>query len=81
MMGNNSVLSCCGVQQGDPLGPLGFTLTLQHIVDLIQSEVPGLSINAWYIDDGTLVGSPNDLLSALEIIERVSLVTRPRGGQ
>ncbi len=70
LMGNHSVLSCCGVQQGDPLGPLGFALTLQPIVDLIQSEVPGLSINAWYLDDGTLVGSPNDLVSALEIIER-----------
>ncbi len=70
LMGNHSILSCCGVQQGDPLGPLGFALTLQPIVDLIQSEVPDLSINAWYLDDGTLVGSPNDLMSALEIIER-----------
>ena len=62
--------SCSGVQQGGPLGPLGFALTLQPIIDCIQSEVPGLALNAWYLDDGTLIGSPNDLLSALEIIER-----------
>ncbi len=73
LMGNYSVLSCCGVQQGDPLGPLGFALTLPPIVGLIQSGVPGLSINAWYLDDVTLVRSPNDLLSVLEIIERKSL--------
>ncbi len=71
LLGSHSLLSCSGVQQGDPLGPLGFALTLQPIIDRIQSEVPGLALNAWYLDDGTLIGSPNDLLSALEIIERV----------
>ncbi|XP_064394938.1 uncharacterized protein LOC135342184 [Halichondria panicea] len=70
LLGSHSLLSCSGVQQGDPLGPLGFALTLQPIIDCIQSEVPGLALNAWYLDDGTLIGSPNDLLSALEIIER-----------
>ena len=49
LLGIHSLLSCSGVQQGDPLGPLGFALTLQPI---IQSEVPGLALNAWYLDDG-----------------------------
>ncbi len=70
LLGTHSLLSCSGVQQGDPLGPLGFALTLQPIIDRIKSEVPGLALNAWYLDDGTLVGSPNDLLSTLAIIER-----------
>ena len=60
-LGRDSILSCCGVQQGDPLGPLGFALTLQPFIEKIKAEVPGLSLNAWYIDDGTLVGSPEDL--------------------
>ena len=57
-LGEETILSCCGVQQGDPLGPLGFALALQPIIERIQQEVPNLAINAWYLDDGTLCGSP-----------------------
>ena len=28
LLGKDSIHSCCGVQQGDPLGPLGFALSL-----------------------------------------------------
>ena len=45
------ILSCCGVQQGDPVGPLGFALAIHPIVEKINEEVPGLLINAWYLDD------------------------------
>ena len=68
-LGEHSILSSCGVQQGDPLGPLGFALTLQPILEKIKEEVPNLLINAWYLDDGTLCGSASDLCSALAIIE------------
>ena len=34
-----------------------------------KSEVPGLSINVWYLDDGTLCSSAEDLRKALSIIE------------
>ena len=64
------ILSCCGVQQGDPLGPLCFALTLHPIVERIKAEVPGLKVNAWYLDDGTLCGSPKDLATALGIVEQ-----------
>ena len=64
------ISSCSGVQQGDPLGPLGFAVALQPIVDMINSKVPNLKINAWYLDDGTLVGSPSDLSLALSIVEQ-----------
>ena len=67
--GHHTVLSCCGVQQGDPLGPLCFALTLQPSIDKLKREVPNLSINVWYLDDGTLCGSPEDLCAALKIIE------------
>ena len=62
--------SCCSVQQGDPLGPLGFSLTLHHIFERTKVEVPSLALNAWYLDDGTLVGPPEGLSAALDIIER-----------
>ena len=68
--GDRTILSCRGVQQGDPLGPLGFALSLQPILERIRDEVPGLPINVWYLDDGTLCGSADDLLSALNIIEQ-----------
>ena len=70
LLGKESIRSCCGVQQGDPLGPLGFALTLHPLIKKIKAEVPGLSLNAWYLDDGTLMGCPQDLASALHIIER-----------
>ncbi len=54
---------------GSAPGPLGFALTLQPIMEHILSEVPGLKINVWYLDDGTLCGSPDDLAKALKLIE------------
>ena len=57
-LGKDSIRSCCGMQQWDPLGPLGFALTLHLIIERIKVEVPTLALNAWYLDDGTLVGSP-----------------------
>ena len=67
--GDQTILSCCGVQQGDPLDPLGFALALQPVIEQISREVPGLLINAWFLDNGTLCGSPSDLCAALSIIE------------
>ena len=67
--GNHIILSKCGVQQGDPLGPLGFAMALHPLIQQIKEQVPGLVINAWYLDDGTLYGSADDLLSALDILE------------
>jgi len=39
------------------------------LVKRIKSEVPNLRINACYLDDGTLCGSPSGLAAALKIIE------------
>ena len=47
---------------------MGFGLALHPIVEKIK-ELPGLLINVWYLDDGALCGSANDLLKALVIIE------------
>ena len=66
--GDHTINSICGVQQGDPLGPLGFVLTLHPIIQKVKSEVPGLLGNSWYLDDGILCRSPDDLNLALSII-------------
>ena len=67
--GENSILSQSGVQQGDPLGPLGFALALHPIVERIQEGAPSLNVNALYLDDGTLCGPPADPSKALHIVE------------
>ena len=68
-LGDDKIFRSCGVQQDDPLGPLCFAPTLHPVVEQIKMEVPGLLINAWYLDDGTLCGSCSDIYSALTIIE------------
>ena len=69
-LGDDSIRSCCGVQQGDPLGPLGLALTLHPLIERIKAEVPSIALNAWYLDDGTFVGTSEDLSAALHIVER-----------
>ena len=46
------ILSEEGVQQGDPLGPLLFCLTLQPIIRKLVSP-----LNLWYMDDGIIGGT------------------------
>jgi hypothetical protein len=58
-----------GVQQGDPLGPLLFSLPL-HIVVSEIAESCELLLNVWYLDDGTLIGSPPEVAKALDIIQK-----------
>ena len=67
-LGYNHLRSCCAVEKGDPLEPLGLALTLQPIVEEIEQRVLGLKMNKCYLDDGTLCGSPADLAAGLAII-------------
>ena len=69
----NDIIDCtAGVQQGDPLGPLLFAMGLQPIVEQIQRECPNLLMNAWYLDDGTLVGKTEDVFKAFTILCQMS---------
>ena len=56
------------MQQGDPLASLVFSLVLQPIIDTLEERVPGLKVNAWYLDDGTLVGTLDQLQEVVDIL-------------
>ena len=57
-----------GVHQGDPLAGLLFCLVLQLIVDTIEEEESDLILNAWYLDDGHIVGTKEELSRVVDII-------------
>jgi hypothetical protein len=59
--------SCQGVQQGDPLGPLLFALALYPLIHAINQSCE-LTLQAWYLDDGTIVGDTLMVAKALDII-------------
>ena len=43
---------------------------LKPIVDAIESEVADLILNAWYLDDGHIIGTKEELASVVDIIVR-----------
>jgi hypothetical protein len=56
-----------GVQQGDPLGPALFSLVLQSLILKIDCEC-STDLNRWYLDDGVLIGTPEELQKCIRII-------------
>lgn len=62
--GNKIILSRVGAQQGDPAGPLIFSLAIHPLVTLLQAE-----LNVWYLDDGTLGDTPANVLVDLSTIK------------
>ena len=60
-----------GVQQGDPLGPLLFSLLIQKLIAAIAAKCPELVLSCWYLDDGVLAGRTADLTEALRVIAEV----------
>ncbi|GKC57534.1 reverse transcriptase domain-containing protein [Tanacetum coccineum] len=53
--GEHTLWLCQGVQQSDPLGPLLFYLVLHPLICKIRDSF-SLSLHAWYLDDGTIIG-------------------------
>ena len=54
-----------GVQQGDPMGPLLFSLATFSLAKSMKSE-----LNMWYLDDGCLGGDVDLLISDFEYIKK-----------
>lgn len=62
--GNKIISSRVGAQQGDPAGPLIFSLAIQPLILQLTTE-----LNIWYLDDGTIGDSPDMVLTNLAIIK------------
>ena len=59
----------CQPAMGDPLASLLFSLALQPIIKIIAQRVPRIRVNAWYLDDGAIVGKKEELQEAVDILQ------------
>jgi ubiquitin carboxyl-terminal hydrolase 44/49 len=58
-----------GVQQGDPLGPMLFSLALHGLVLDIAKACPDLAIHCWYLDDGCIGGTAAQIATVISLID------------
>ena len=66
--GDKTIQSAEGVQQGDPLGPLLFCVTIHPLVSKLKSE-----FCVWYLDDGTVGGEAEVVKEDLEAVRQEGL--------
>ena len=75
--GEEGFASETGIQQGDPIGPALFALSVDEAARGVQSE-----FNVWYLDDATLGDSPervyDDLVVLLERLRAIGLEVNGR---
>ena len=65
--GDEMIPSTRGAQQGDPAGPLLFSLGIKALTDEVRA-VQGIDCSIWYLDDGTIMGNPEAVARALELV-------------
>ena len=58
--GDTNLVSATGLQQGDPFGPALFSLGIDSLVRMVDTE-----FNVWYLDDGTIGDSPEKVFSCV----------------
>ena len=63
--------SMCGAQQGDPLGALLFSLAIKQVAETMKQQ-EGVDLSVWYLDDGTIGGSPDGVSQAFQNLIRIS---------
>ena len=68
--GDTSIPSSRGLQQGDALASLCYSLAQQPVLVKIEEEVPSLSFHGWFLDDGSMVGDRDELQAVVDIVER-----------
>ena len=68
--GSSLIPSATGLQQGDALASFLFSLALHPVIKRVELEVPTLALHAWFLDDGTAVGSKEELQAMITIVER-----------
>ena len=69
LWGESTILSAEGVQQGDPLGPLLFCLTLHRHCEQLNSP-----LCVMYLDGVTVGGTVEDVLRDLEVIREADVL-------
>ncbi|CAG9109033.1 unnamed protein product [Plutella xylostella] len=69
---SESISSQVGAQQGDPLGPLIFSLAINDVVKSLASP-----LNVWYLDDGTIGGNidtvEKDMKAIIDMFKEMGL--------
>ena len=68
--GTEIAQSKTGVHQGDAMGPLGFALGLDAALSTPECERAATNLRwlTWYLDDGTIVGKPEDVSAYLKAL-------------
>ena len=50
--------------------PLLFSLVLHPLALRIRDEFPNLDLGVWYLDDGAIIGSVEDVFKVFQLIEK-----------
>jgi hypothetical protein len=56
-----------GIDQGNPLAGLLYSLTLHTFLLKVHNTIPDLQLNAWYLDDAKIVSTLNDTSRIVEM--------------